>query len=127
MLSRFFIDRPVFASVIAIVIVVAGLISIPLLPVGEFPQVVPPTVVVSATYTGGSAEVVEEAVTIPLEEQINGVQGMVYMSSTSSMTARRTSRSPSKRAIVSILRRWIPRTGCRPRWLNCRTKWSPRA
>ncbi len=84
MLSRFFIDRPVFASVIAIVIVVAGLISIPLLPVGEFPQVVPPTVVVSATYTGGSAEVVEEAVTIPLEEQINGVQGMVYMSSTSS-------------------------------------------
>lgn len=84
MVSRFFISRPVFASVIAIVIVVAGLISIPLLPVGEFPQVVPPTVVVSATYTGGSAEVVEEAVTIPLEEQINGVQGMVYMSSTSS-------------------------------------------
>lgn len=84
MLSRFFISRPVFASVIAIVMVVAGLISIPLLPVGEFPEVVPPTVVVSATYTGGSAEVVEESVTIPLEEQINGVQGMVYMSSTSS-------------------------------------------
>ncbi|MEM6463158.1 MAG: multidrug efflux RND transporter permease subunit [Pseudomonadota bacterium] len=83
MLSRFFIYRPVFASVIAIAIVVAGLIAIPLLPVGEFPQVVPPTVVVSATYTGGSAEVVEEAVTIPLEEQINGVQGMVYLSSTS--------------------------------------------
>jgi hydrophobe/amphiphile efflux-1 (HAE1) family protein len=84
MLSRFFIFRPVFASVIALVIVIAGLISIPLLPVGEFPEVVPPTVVVSATYTGGSAEVVEETVTIPLEEQINGVQGMVYMSSTSS-------------------------------------------
>ncbi|MEP3277480.1 MAG: multidrug efflux RND transporter permease subunit [Stappiaceae bacterium] len=84
MLSRFFISRPVFASVIAIVIVIAGLISIPLLPVGEFPEVVPPTVVVSATYTGGSAEVVEQAVTIPLEEQINGVQGMTYMSSTSS-------------------------------------------
>jgi hydrophobe/amphiphile efflux-1 (HAE1) family protein len=84
MLSRFFISRPVFASVIAIIMVVAGLISIPLLPVGEFPEVVPPTVVVSATYTGGSAEVVEESVTIPLEEQINGVQGMVYMSSTSS-------------------------------------------
>ena len=84
MLSRFFISRPIFASVIAIVIVIAGLISIPLLPVGEFPEVVPPTVVVSASYTGGSAEVVEEAVTIPLEEQINGVQGMVYMSSTSS-------------------------------------------
>lgn len=84
MLSRFFIFRPVFASVIALVIVIAGLISIPLLPVGEFPEVVPPTVVVSATYTGGNAEVVEEAVTIPLEEQINGVQGMVYMASTSS-------------------------------------------
>ena len=84
MFSWFFILRPVFASVIAIVIVIAGLISIPLLPVGEFPQVVPPTVLVSSTYTGGSAEVVEEAVTVPLEEQINGVQGMVYMSSTSS-------------------------------------------
>lgn len=83
MLSRFFIFRPVFASVIALVIVIAGLISIPLLPVGEFPEVVPPTVVVSATYTGGNAEVVEQAVTIPLEEQINGVEGMVYMSSTS--------------------------------------------
>ncbi len=83
-MSHFFIDRPIFASVIAVVITVAGLISIPLLPVGEFPEVVPPTVVVSATYTGGSADVIEQAVTIPLEEQINGVEGMVYMSSTSS-------------------------------------------
>ncbi|MEM8731217.1 MAG: efflux RND transporter permease subunit, partial [Pseudomonadota bacterium] len=84
MISRFFIDRPVFATVIALVMVLAGLISIPQLPVGEFPQVVPPTVVVSATYTGGDAAVVEQSVTIPLEEQINGVEGMVYMSSTSS-------------------------------------------
>ncbi len=83
-MSHFFIDRPIFAGVIAITFVVAGLISIPLMPVGEFPQVVPPTVVVSATYTGGSAEVVEESVTAPLEEQINGVEGMVYMSSISS-------------------------------------------
>ncbi|MEM1362207.1 MAG: multidrug efflux RND transporter permease subunit [Pseudomonadota bacterium] len=84
MLSQFFISRPIFASVIALVTTLAGLISIPQLPVGEFPEVVPPTVAVSASYTGGSAEVVEQAVTIPLEEQINGVQGMVYMSSTSS-------------------------------------------
>ncbi|MEM7171521.1 MAG: multidrug efflux RND transporter permease subunit [Pseudomonadota bacterium] len=84
MFSNFFIQRPIFASVIAIVIVVAGAVSIPLLPTGEFPQIAPPTVQVSSTYTGGSADVVEGSVTTVLEEQINGVEGMVYMSSTSS-------------------------------------------
>ena len=84
MLSNFFIDRPIFASVIAIIFVLAGLIAIPVLPVGEFPEIVPPTIVVNSTYTGASAEVVEEAVTLPLEEVMNGVEGMVYMSSTSS-------------------------------------------
>ncbi|MFH1653320.1 MAG: multidrug efflux RND transporter permease subunit [Pseudomonadota bacterium] len=84
MFVDFFIKRPVFACVIAILIVLAGLICIPILPVAQFPQIAPPVVQVTATYTGASAEVLEQTVTSPLEEQINGVEGMTYMSSMSS-------------------------------------------
>jgi len=80
----FFIARPIFASVVAILITLAGAVSLPLLPVGQFPHITPPTVRVSASYPGASAEVVEKSVTIPLEQQINGVEGMLYMSSSSS-------------------------------------------
>lgn len=80
----FFIQRPVFASVIALIIVLAGGVSILLLPVAQFPPITPPTIQVSAFYPGASAEVVERTVTTPLEEQINGVEGMLYMSSRSS-------------------------------------------
>ena len=80
----FFIQRPIFASVIAIVVVLAGAVSIPTLAVTQFPPIAPPTVQVSATYTGASAEVVERTVTTPIEEQLNGVKGMMYMSSRSS-------------------------------------------
>ncbi|MEA3411943.1 MAG: multidrug efflux RND transporter permease subunit [Pseudomonadota bacterium] len=83
MFVKFFIDRPIFASVIAIIIVLAGVFSIPFLPVAQFPSITPPTVVVDATFTGANSEVVESTVTAPLEEQINGVKGMMYMSSTS--------------------------------------------
>lgn len=83
MFADFFIRRPVFASVIAILVVFVGLISIPLLPIAEFPEVTPPSVEVTATYTGAGAEVVERSVTTPIEEQINGVEGMIYMSSES--------------------------------------------
>jgi len=83
MFVNFFINRPVFATVIALVIVLAGVVCIPVLPVAQFPQIVPPVVQVQATYTGASADVVEQTVTSPLEEQINGVEGMIYMSSTS--------------------------------------------
>jgi hydrophobe/amphiphile efflux-1 (HAE1) family protein len=79
----FFIARPVFASVLAILITLAGAVSIPLLPVAQFPHIAPPTVRVQASYPGASAEVVEKSVTIPLEQQINGVEGMLYMSSNS--------------------------------------------
>ncbi len=79
----FFIDRPIFASVVAILITLAGAISIPLLPVSLFPPIVPPTVQVSATYTGASADVVERTITLPIEEQVNGTEGMLYLSSTS--------------------------------------------
>ncbi len=83
MFAQFFINRPIFATVIAIIIVLIGVASIPLLPIAQFPQVTPPSVEVSASYTGASSEVMEQTVTIPIEEQINGVEGMIYMSSTS--------------------------------------------
>src|SRR5918992_514974 len=83
MFVNFFIDRPIFASVLAIVIVVAGGIAIPFLPISMFPEITPPQVVVTATYPGASAEVVEQSVTTPIEQQVNGVENMIYMSSRS--------------------------------------------
>ncbi len=80
---NFFIDRPVFATVLAIVIVVAGAVAIPFLPIAMFPEITPPQVVVTATYPGASAEVVEQTVTTPIEQQVNGVENMIYMSSRS--------------------------------------------
>jgi hydrophobe/amphiphile efflux-1 (HAE1) family protein len=79
----FFIDRPIFAAVVAILITLAGVISIPLLPISQFPPIVPPTVQISANYTGASADVVERTITLPIEEQVNGTEGMLYMSSIS--------------------------------------------
>lgn len=81
MISAFFIKRPIFAMVVSLVIVVLGCISIPQMAVEKTPNITPPTVVVSATYPGASAEVVAETVATPLEEQINGVDGLLYMSS----------------------------------------------
>lgn len=83
MFVNFFIDRPIFAGVISIVISLAGAVCILLLPVAQFPEITPPTVQVQATYTGANAEVVEKTITTPIEEQINGVEGMMYMSSMS--------------------------------------------
>ncbi len=82
MFSSFFISRPVFASVIAIVIVIAGLVSLTGLPVEQYPQISPPTVKVTAVYPGANAKVVSETVATPIEQQVNGVEGMLYMSST---------------------------------------------
>src|SRR5271156_6496791 len=80
----FFIERPVFASAIAIIMLLAGAICYFLLPVSQFPEITPPQVVVSAIYPGAGAQVVADTVTTPLEQQINGVPGMIYMSSASS-------------------------------------------
>src|ERR1700684_3996141 len=80
----FFIHRPIFASSIAVIMVLAGAICYFLLPVSQFPDITPPQVVVSANYPGASAQVVADTVTTPLEQQINGVEGMPYMSSASS-------------------------------------------
>ncbi|MCZ3378005.1 multidrug efflux pump [Rhizobium sp. ERR 922] len=80
-ISRFFVDRPVFAGVLSVLIVVAGLIGLRALPISEYPEVVPPSIVVRATYPGANPTVIAETVATPLEEQINGVEGMLYMSS----------------------------------------------
>src|SRR3954463_3783415 len=79
--SRFFIDRPIFAGVLSTLIFVAGLLSLPALPIPEYPAVVPPSVVVRAQYPGANPKVIAETVAAPIEEQINGVEGMLYMSS----------------------------------------------
>jgi multidrug efflux pump len=83
MISKFFIDRPIFASVLSIAIVLIGLIAMRVLPVAQYPEIVPPQVVVSATYPGASAETIAETVAAPLEQQVNGVEDMIYMQSTS--------------------------------------------
>src|SRR6202022_2330882 len=80
-LSKFFIDRPIFAGVLSILIFLAGLISLMAMPISEYPDVVPPGVVVRASYPGANPKVIAETVATPIEEQINGVEGMLYMSS----------------------------------------------
>jgi multidrug efflux pump subunit AcrB len=79
--SRFFINRPIFASVLSIVIVLGGSIALFTLPVAQYPEITPPTVEVSASYPGANAQVVADTVAAPIEQQVNGVEGMMYMSS----------------------------------------------
>jgi hydrophobe/amphiphile efflux-1 (HAE1) family protein len=81
--ARFFIDRPVLAIVLSLVIVIAGVISIPNLPVAQYPEIVPPTVIVSASYPGANAQVIADTVAAPIEQQVNGVEGLLYLSSNS--------------------------------------------
>lgn len=80
-LSRFFIDRPIFAGVLSILIFLSGLLALRVMPISEYPEVVPPSVVVRANYPGANPKVIAETVATPIEEQINGVEGMLYMSS----------------------------------------------
>ena len=80
-LSKFFIDRPIFAGVLSVLMLIGGLLALRVLPVSEYPEVVPPSVVVRAQYPGANPKVIAETVATPLEESINGVEGMLYMSS----------------------------------------------
>ena len=83
MISHFFIDRPIFASVLSIVFVLAGGVAVFTLPVAQYPEVTPPTVLVTALYPGANADTVRDTVAAPIEESVNGVEGMMYMSSQS--------------------------------------------
>jgi hydrophobe/amphiphile efflux-1 (HAE1) family protein len=89
-ISHFFIDRPIFASVVSIIIVLLGLVSFVSLPVAQYPEIAPPTINVSGQYPGANAQVVATTVVAPIEEQINGVEGMLYMSSNSTADGRFT-------------------------------------
>ena len=83
-MAKFFINRPIFASVISIIIVIAGLVASQVLPVAQYPQIAPPTVLITATYPGASAETLAKTVAAPIEEQLNGVESMVYFTSSAS-------------------------------------------
>src|SRR5271155_2946990 len=81
MLTKFFIDRPIFATVLSVIITLTGAIALASLPVAQYPRITPPSVSVSITYPGASAQVVADTVAAPIEQQVTGVPGMLYMSS----------------------------------------------
>ena len=111
MLSRFFIDRPVFAWVIAILIMLAGALSITSLPIAQYPSIAPPTITVIATYPGASAKTLEDTVTQVIEQRLNGIDNLRYIEvRRAPRMARRRSRSPSKAAPIRTPRRCRCRT-----------------
>src|SRR6195256_5544983 len=89
-ISRFFIDRPIFASVLSIVFVILGAVAFFRLPIAQYPEIAPPIINVTGQYPGASADVVASTVVAPIEEQINGVENMLYVSSNSSADGRFT-------------------------------------
>src|SRR5207302_3547916 len=89
-ISRFFIDRPIFAAVLSIVTLILGGLAYGTLPVAQYPEVVPPTIVVQASYPGAPPEVIADTVATPIEQEVNGVEDMLYMSSQSTTDGQMT-------------------------------------
>lgn len=119
MFSRFFIDRPIFSVVISILIVLAGLLAMRVLPIAQYPEIAPPVVTVRAVYPGASATVLEQTVAAPLENAINGIEDMMYMSSTSASNGVLEIQvtfeigSDVDKAALNVNNRVKPRHGCR--------------
>ena len=90
MFSKFFIERPIFATVVALIISIAGLVCMKMLPIEQYPTITPVQVTVTTTYPGADSKTVADAVAAPIEAQINGVDNMIYMTSTSSNTGQMT-------------------------------------
>ena len=90
MFSRFFIERPIFAAVMSIIVVLAGLVSLKILPIAQYPEIAPPTVSISAIYPGASAETLAKTVAAPIEEQLSGVEDLLYFNSSSSSNGQTT-------------------------------------
>lgn len=81
-MARFFINRPIFSGVISIVIMIAGLVASLSLPIAQYPEISPPTVIITATYPGANAETLARTVAAPIEEQLSGIEGLLYFNST---------------------------------------------
>ena len=116
MFSKFFIDRPIFATVVSLVFVLAGLVSMKVLPIEQYPNIVPTEIQISATYPGATAEVLADTVAAPIEQEVNGVKNMIYMYSNATSQGYLTS------APIRIRRRLTSTTRCRRRLPNCRAK-----
>ena len=111
-ISHFFIDRPIFAAVVSIVFVILGGVSFSRLPVAQYPEIAPPIINVSGQYPGASAEVVAATVVTPIEQQINGVENMLYMSSNSTADGKFSIRCQLRSRHQS---RYRPGAGAEPR------------
>ena len=120
-ISHFFIDRPIFAAVVSIVFVILGGVAFSRLPIAQYPEIAPPIINVTGQYPGASAEVVASTVVTPMEQQINGVENMLYMSSNSTADGRFSiAGDASTSAPISISPRCRCRTASPSRSRGCR-------
>jgi multidrug efflux pump subunit AcrB len=122
MFSSFFIDRPIFSVVISLVIAIAGAVAMLVLPIAQYPQITPIQIQVTATYPGANADLVAQNVAAPIEQQVNGANNMIYMSSTSSSTGNYTL-TVTTRPPGNIAHRRGP-SGWRPRGCSRGMPWS---